>query len=153
VTPSEFAQLRDLIVGVAGEVRRVHERLDGVEARLDRMESRLDGLEHDQLAFQAVVAKHFLEVFRRLDALEERQRALEERQRALEEGQRKLGTDFDQIRGDFKAFGEGLQATNRRLDALAGDMNRRFDEQRTFTESGFREWGERVKRIEERLAA
>lgn len=85
------------------------------------------------------MARQFLEVFRRLVALEERLRA--------------LGADFDRMRGDFKAFGEGLQATNRRLDALAEDMNRRFDEQREFTESGFREWGGRVQRIEERLAA
>lgn len=146
MTPSESTQLRRLLTEVVGEVRRVHERLDGLDARLDRVE-------RDQLAFQELVAKYFLEGFRRLGALEGRQQALEERQRALEEGLRALGTDFDQMRGDFKSLGEALQATNRRIDALAEEMNRRFDEQRQFTESGFREWGERVQRIEERLAA
>lgn len=71
----------------------------------------------------------------------------------LETRQSKLGTAFEEMRADSRAFWEALQGTNRRLDALQAEMNGRFDEQHTLTAAGFRDWGERMTRIEERLAA
>lgn len=127
MTSSEFVDLRDFI---SGEMQKVHVRLDRMEARQDRMKA-------DHLEFQALVAKHFEQVYALLGDMQGRMARLE--------------TRMEDLQSDFRALGEDLRSTNGRLDEFREETNRRFDEQRDFTTAGFRDWGMRVERIEARL--
>jgi len=142
MTPSEFAQLRDLITGVAGQLTGLAVQVADLANRISSLEDRLGSLE-DRLG----------SVETRLDSMEARQTAMEDRQTAMEDRLGRLEVSLEEMRHDFRAFGESLQVTDRRIDALQAEMNVRFEEQRAFTAAGFRDWGERVTRIEERLAA
>ncbi|MCJ7627687.1 MAG: hypothetical protein MUO50_04785 [Longimicrobiales bacterium] len=92
MTPAEIAELRKFI---AGELRKVHDRVDQVYAGL--------------LAFQEQVAGHFGTVYTRLDDVTTRLSRVE--------------TQFEEMRSDFRAFGEELRSTNRREEELRSDMN------------------------------
>jgi hypothetical protein len=73
----------------------------------------------------------------------------------------RVETQFEEMRSDFRAFGEGLRSANQRREELRSDMNRGFEdlrsdmnrgfqELREETRAGFRSWGERVVALEDR---
>ncbi len=156
MTPSEIAELREFISrelqkvhdglgGVEGRLDGVENRLDGIEGRLDGIEGRLGGVEgrlggvegrlggvegriggvegelrefrSEQLDFQGLVSRHFVEFSRRL--------------RGVEVGQ-------EEMRSDFKALGDGLQGTNRRLDEFREEVREEFRALRAEMAEGFR---------------
>ncbi|MCJ7628516.1 MAG: hypothetical protein MUO50_09030 [Longimicrobiales bacterium] len=82
------------------------------------------------------MAGHFGTVYTRLDDVSTRLSRVE--------------TQFEEMRGDFRAFGEELGSANRRTEDLRSDMNRGFQELREETRAGFRSWGERVVALEDR---
>ena len=100
-----------------------------ISGELRKVHDRVDQVYAVLLDFQEHVARHFGEVYTRLSRVE---------------------TQFEEMRGDFRAFGEGLGSTNRRMEELRSDMNRGFQELREETRAGFHSWGERVVALEDR---
>lgn len=121
MTPSEIAELREFI---SAEFQKTHDRMEGVEQGQARPEHRMGDVEgelrefrFEQLAFQAHVAWHFVEQSQLLGRIEVGQ---------------------EQMRNDFRVFGEGLQATNRRLDAFREEVLEEFRALRSAMAEGFR---------------
>ena len=144
MTPAEIVELREFI---SGELQKVHNRVDQVTTRLDRVNA-------GQLDFQKYVAGHFGKVYTRLDDVTTGLDGVTTRLSRVE-------TQFEEMRSDFRAFGEELGSTNRRAEELRSDMergteelrsdmNRGFLDLREETRTGFRSWGERVVALEDR---
>jgi hypothetical protein len=108
-----------------------------VNARVDRVYA-------GQLDFQEYVAGHFGKVYTRLDDVSTRLDDVSARLSREE-------TEREEMRSDFRAFGEGLGSTNRRFDELRSDMNRGFGDLREETGAGFRSWGGRLVALEDRV--
>ena len=177
MTSAEIAELREFL---SGELQMVHTRFDGVDGRLDQVDGRLDGIDGrfdqvegglaevrkrvdkvrvEQQAFEGLVAHHFEVVYTRLGDVSTRLSRAE--------------TKREEMRSDFRVFGEGLGSTNRRIEELRSDMDRGFGELRSdmdrgteelrsdmdrgFGElreeirAGFRSWGGRVVALEDRV--
>ena len=129
MTSTDINELRDFI---SGELDKVHVRLDEVHVgldevrhfisgeldkvhvRLDEVHVRLDGVREDQARLEALSARHFASIESRFGGVESRLTRVEIIQEAM--------------RSDFRVFGEDLRSTNRRLDDLREDMNRRSPE-------------------------
>ena len=159
MTPVEIAELRDFITG---ELQKVHGALaelrgdvtelrgdvtelrgDGAEMRAGLAELRGDGAEmraglaevreaqraaeEEQSRFQDLVARHHAEVTERLAQV----------------------VTVESMRRDFQAFGEAQSATDRHLDGFRAEVRSEFTELRTEMGAGFREWGDRVRALEE----
>ncbi|MFH1765502.1 MAG: hypothetical protein ABIF09_15045 [Gemmatimonadota bacterium] len=156
MTPAENAELREFI---SEELRKVHDRVDQIHTRVDQVYvGQLDVQEH--------VAGHFGKVYTRLDDGFASLEAVSTRLYRVE-------TQFEEMRSDFRAFGEGLGSANRRTEELRSDMNRGFEglrsdmnrgteelrsdmdrgflDLREETSAGFRSWGERVVAVEDRV--
>ena len=140
-TSAEIAELHEFI---SGELQKVHTRFDGVDGRLDQVEGGLaevrtgvDQVQVEQQAFQAHVAHHFGAVYTRLDDVSTRLSREE--------------TKHEEMRSDFRVFGEGLGSTNRRIEDLRSDMDRGFGELRQEISAGFRSWGGRIVALEDRV--
>ncbi len=135
-----------------GRLDRMDERFDQMDGRLDQMNGRLDGVERglvevraqlrevqvEQHAFQAHVARHFGVVYKRFDDVSTRLAQLE--------------LQREEMRSDFRAFGESLQATNRRMDEFQSNMMKEFRDLRGEMREGFNSWGRRVIALENREA-
>ena len=155
MTSVEIAELREFI---SGELQKVHTRFDGVDGRLDQVDGRfgqvdgrldqvegglaevrtgVDQVQVEQQAFQAHVAHHFGAVYTRLDDVSTRLSREE--------------TKHEEMRSDFRVFGEGLGSTNRRIEDLRSDMDRGFGELRQEISAGFRSWGGRIVALEDRV--
>jgi chromosome segregation ATPase len=145
MTPVEIAELRDFITG---ELQKVHGALaelrgDVTELRGEVTELRGDGAEmraglaevreaqraaeEEQSRFQDLVARHHAEVTERLAQV----------------------VTVESMRRDFQAFGEAQSATDRHLDGFRAEVRSEFTELRTEMGAGFREWGDRVRALEE----
>ena len=133
---------------VDGRLDQVDGRLDQVDGGLAEVRKRVDQVQVDQEAFEAHVAHHFEVVYTRLDDVSARLSRAE--------------TKREEMRSDFRVFGEGLGSTNRRIEELRSDMdlgftelrsdmNRGFADLREETGAGFRSWGERVVVLEDRV--
>lgn len=111
MAPTEIAELREFI---SGELRKVHIRFDGMDVRFDQVDGRLDRMDQrfEQHAFQAHTAKHVGAVCTRLDDVSARLSRVE--------------VQGEEMRSDFRAFGEALLATNRGLDQFRSDMQGEF---------------------------
>jgi len=127
------------------EIAELREFISG---ELQKVNTRVDQVYAGQLDFQEYVAGHFGKVYTRLDDVSSRL--------SREETQR------EEMRSDFRAFGEGLGSTNRRIEELRSDMdrgfgelhsdmNRGFGDLREETRAGFRSWGGRVVALEDRV--
>lgn len=79
----------------------------------------------DQLDFQQHVGTHFAKVYEGLNDVSSRL----SRQETLSE----------EMRSDFRAFGEDLQSTNRKLGELRTEMDSGFRDVRTEMADGFRD--------------
>ena len=98
---------------------------DFISVEFGKVHDRVDQVNAAQLDFQAHVATHFGEVYTRLSRVEIQQ---------------------EEMRSDFRAFGEGLQSTNRRIDELRSDMDRGFLGLREEMREGFRVTRRRANR-------
>jgi hypothetical protein len=108
-----------------------------ISEELQKVHTRMDLMYAGQLDFQEQVTGHFGKVHTRLDDVSTRLSRVE--------------TQFEEMRSDFRAFGEELGSTSRRAEELRSDMNRGFLELREETRAGFRSWGERVVALEDRV--
>jgi archaellum component FlaC len=127
--------------GMDTRLDRMDVRFDGIDARLDRMDVRLEAVEGglvelrekvdevqlEQHAFQAHVADQFGTVHARLDSVSARLSRVEV-----------LG---EEMKSDFRAFGEALQVTNRRIDEFRLDVERELREVRAEMRGESPPWG------------
>jgi len=127
MTPSETAELREFI---SGELQKVHGRFDGVDSRfdgvdgcLDGIDGRLDEVRTDQLDFRQQVDNHFAKVYEGLNDVSTRLARQE--------------TQGEEMRKDFRAFGENLESTNRRVEELQTQMDTGFRDVRVEMKTGF----------------
>jgi DNA anti-recombination protein RmuC len=95
---------------------------DFISVELGKVHDRVDQVYALQLDFQAHVATHFGEVYTRLDRMDTRLSRVEIQQ--------------EEMRGDFRALGEGLQSANQRIDELRSDMDRGFEQVRAEMDLG-----------------
>lgn len=110
MTSAEIADLKQFTVD---ELGKVHLRLDGIERRSQD--------------FEALVAQHFTAVYGRLDALERRMDTLEQRMDDFERRLTRVEIIQEQMRDDFRAFGEALVSISRTLEEFRDEMRGRFD--------------------------
>jgi hypothetical protein len=122
MTSADIAELREFI---SGELQKVHTGLEQVNTRLDQVNTQVDKVYAGQLDFEKHVASHFGEVYNRLDNLSSRLS--------------REGTQREEMRSDFRVFGEGLGSTNRNIEGLRSDMDRGFEEVRSDMDRGFGE--------------
>ena len=127
--------------GIDGRLDGMDKRFDRIDGRLDGMDERLRGVEgglaelrekveevqFEQYAFQSHVAHHFGAVYARLDDASARLSRME--------------VWGEEMRSDFRAFGETLQDTNRRLDDFRTVMEREFRELRAEMRGDSPPWG------------
>jgi len=122
MTPSEIAELREFI---SGELQKVHTRFDGVDGRFDGIDEQLDQVRTDQLDFQQHVGTHFAKVYEGLNDVSSRLSHQE--------------TRSEEMRNDFRAFGENLESANRKIGDLRAEMDTRFQDLWTGMVVGFRD--------------
>jgi archaellum component FlaC len=127
--------------GIDGRLDGIDGRLDGIDGRLDGIDGRLDGLDgavaelrekveevhFEQHAFQSHVAHHFGAVYGRLDDVSARLSRME--------------VWGEEMKSDFRAFGEALQVTNRRIDEFRLDVERELRDVRAEMRGDSPPWG------------
>jgi len=131
MAPSEIAELRDFI---SGELQKVHIRFDGVDTRLDGLDGavaelreKVEEVHFEQHAFQSHVAQQFGAVYARLDDVSARLSRVEV-----------MG---EEMKSDFRAFGEALQGMNRRIDEFRSDVERELRDVRAEMRGDSPPWG------------
>jgi len=112
MTADQYTELIDFLGGKFG---RIDARFDALETRFDAFETRFDALE---TRFDALET--------RFDALETRFDALETRFDALDGRVARVEVGLEALRHDVQILGEGLTATNQRLDRYHEDHERRI---------------------------